>query len=119
MIRRPPRSTLFPYTTLFRSHVDLRDVRAVVEPHLHLEPGRARLDVGDRADHLLVEPVVPALGDDLVPLAPVRRRTPQGAAEELDAVLEGEALERVDAAAVEQAARHVQVLLVRVRVAPQ
>src|SRR5690242_21418794 len=26
MIRRPPRSTLFPYTTLFRSHVD-RDLR--------------------------------------------------------------------------------------------
>src|SRR3712207_7184229 len=24
MIRRPPRSTLFPYTTLFRSHVPLR-----------------------------------------------------------------------------------------------
>src|SRR3712207_7872193 len=24
MIRRPPRSTLFPYTTLFRSHRDLR-----------------------------------------------------------------------------------------------
>src|SRR5437773_8620645 len=24
MIRRPPRSTLFPYTTLFRSHVDRR-----------------------------------------------------------------------------------------------
>src|SRR5260370_13712307 len=23
MIRRPPRSTLFPYTTLFRSHYDL------------------------------------------------------------------------------------------------
>src|SRR2546422_4251874 len=23
MIRRPPRSTLFPYTTLFRSHVEL------------------------------------------------------------------------------------------------
>src|SRR2546422_6402562 len=23
MIRRPPRSTLFPYTTLFRSHMDL------------------------------------------------------------------------------------------------
>src|SRR2546429_5416574 len=29
MIRRPPRSTLFPYTTLFRSHlVDERDVHA-------------------------------------------------------------------------------------------
>src|SRR5256885_8766495 len=25
MIRRPPRSTLFPYTTLFRSHQRLRD----------------------------------------------------------------------------------------------
>src|SRR3712207_7326780 len=26
MIRRPPRSTLFPYTTLFRSHMYTRDV---------------------------------------------------------------------------------------------
>src|SRR3712207_8704832 len=25
MIRRPPRSTLFPYTTLFRSEVDVQD----------------------------------------------------------------------------------------------
>src|SRR3712207_8829007 len=25
MIRRPPRSTLFPYTTLFRSHADVGD----------------------------------------------------------------------------------------------
>src|SRR5260221_8007994 len=24
MIRRPPRSTLFPYTTLFRSHLQIR-----------------------------------------------------------------------------------------------
>src|SRR3712207_7096906 len=35
MIRRPPRSTLFPYTTLFRSQVEdgegVRDVR--VAPH--------------------------------------------------------------------------------------
>src|SRR2546425_11243850 len=29
MIRRPPRSTLFPYTTLFRSHLDRRRVGAV------------------------------------------------------------------------------------------
>src|SRR2546422_9130645 len=28
MIRRPPRSTLFPYTTLFRSHVGLARHRA-------------------------------------------------------------------------------------------
>src|SRR3989442_9058202 len=26
MIRRPPRSTLFPYTTLFRSEFDLREI---------------------------------------------------------------------------------------------
>src|SRR5260370_26648545 len=38
MIRRPPRSTLFPYTTLFRSLADARDVHvcgngaAVVKP---------------------------------------------------------------------------------------
>src|SRR3712207_9550407 len=28
MIRRPPKSTLFPYTTLFRSRYDLRNLRA-------------------------------------------------------------------------------------------
>src|SRR5205085_9447662 len=31
MIRRPPRSTLFPYTTLFRSRARLADVGARVE----------------------------------------------------------------------------------------
>src|SRR2546427_1902624 len=30
MIRRPPRSTLFPYTTLFRSERDVIDERGVV-----------------------------------------------------------------------------------------
>src|SRR5256885_7852968 len=30
MIRRPPRSTLFPYTTLFRSRLSARD-------HLHMD----------------------------------------------------------------------------------
>src|ERR1035438_5810451 len=30
MIRRPPRSTLFPYTTLFRSHYAGRDERGSV-----------------------------------------------------------------------------------------
>src|SRR3712207_8277523 len=47
MIRRPPRSTLFPYTTLFRSEVavrdrgrDLRDV-----PHLRREVPGERVHV--------------------------------------------------------------------------
>src|SRR6266481_8135551 len=37
MIRRPPRSTLFPYTTLFRSR---RRDRFDVGPDLAAEPGR-------------------------------------------------------------------------------
>src|SRR3712207_7523298 len=44
MIRRPPRSTLFPYTTLFRSrHRDVvqpdRRRRGAGQPHLLLGPG--------------------------------------------------------------------------------
>src|SRR4051794_41399206 len=31
MIRRPPRSTLFPYTTLFRSCLDLRHIAPCAE----------------------------------------------------------------------------------------
>src|SRR3712207_8942225 len=40
MIRRPPRSTLFPYTTLFRSHdVEVVSVyRSRDEPALELDP---------------------------------------------------------------------------------
>src|SRR3712207_7285857 len=40
MIRRPPRSTLFPYTTLFRSE---RRAEAVVDVH-HRHPGRAAVE---------------------------------------------------------------------------
>src|SRR2546430_4150810 len=35
MIRRPPRSTLFPYTTLFRSTDDPADQRTVAEFAVH------------------------------------------------------------------------------------
>src|SRR5256885_6386922 len=35
MIRRPPRSTLFPYTTLFRSQEDLPGERLVTVPGTH------------------------------------------------------------------------------------
>src|SRR5687768_17869122 len=41
MIRRPPRSTLFPYTTLFRSGRGPRD--GVPRRQRRLRPGRARL----------------------------------------------------------------------------
>src|SRR2546430_8566224 len=41
MIRRPPRSTLFPYTTLFRSSQELeRQLQAIGKPFwLHLSAG--------------------------------------------------------------------------------
>src|SRR5687767_15296875 len=44
MIRRPPRSTLFPYTTLFRSDrwLDERRPSLFVQP---LEPGAAAKDI--------------------------------------------------------------------------
>src|SRR3712207_8692631 len=47
MIRRPPRSTLFPYTTLFRSLLAVRDPPhllgqdVVVRPHLRAPAGPA------------------------------------------------------------------------------
>src|SRR3712207_7622496 len=49
MIRRPPRSTLFPYTTLFRSHPDRRS-RAQHHVDRHL-PGPCREPRGRRLSH--------------------------------------------------------------------
>src|SRR5258708_29843866 len=34
MIRRPPRSTLFPYTTLFRSSLSRQTLAEVIEPRV-------------------------------------------------------------------------------------
>src|SRR3712207_9009678 len=66
MIRRPPRSTLFPYTTLFRSpaHVaaadvaqeggeDLRAVGRVHDLGVELDPVQAALGVLDGGDRRL------------------------------------------------------------------
>src|ERR1039458_6503670 len=44
MIRRPPRSTLFPYTTLFRSQLVARWEDAL----FHLREGWTYMPVGDR-----------------------------------------------------------------------
>src|SRR5688572_32440017 len=51
MIRRPPRSTLFPYTTLFRSvrHGDGRALEVLVDVAALGADVRAELRVGDRA----------------------------------------------------------------------
>src|SRR2546430_8906447 len=49
MIRRPPRSTLFPYTTLFRSHLE---VRAHAVHFVHEDDARDVVAVGLAPDGL-------------------------------------------------------------------
>src|SRR5256886_10290403 len=50
MIRRPPRSTLFPYTTLFRSVKSSFDIEAVVGlPLIGIIPEIKRLDTVEKA----------------------------------------------------------------------
>src|SRR2546425_9536547 len=61
MIRRPPRSTLFPYTTLFRSawsepHVDREEEAAARRERRPVDVPRDRLIAKIR--HLGVEPLV-------------------------------------------------------------
>src|SRR2546427_218497 len=71
MIRRPPRSTLFPYTTLFRSRerprpallgVDDLDPARPEDPHERLDRAHVHLgghrqrDVGDRGRAHLLDP---------------------------------------------------------------
>src|SRR3989475_10769216 len=54
MIRRPPRSTLFPYTTLFRSRIDRRAERAVPRVRglgRRCPGGAARRHARDRRRH--------------------------------------------------------------------
>src|SRR3712207_8117502 len=46
MIRRPPRSTLFPYTTLFRSHPLGRAATECLIAALDLQPGQRVLEIG-------------------------------------------------------------------------
>src|SRR3712207_7028790 len=51
MIRRPPRSTLFPYTTLFRSHMSAAMLTAVAMAGSGSDGGRA-LQAAVQAGHL-------------------------------------------------------------------
>src|SRR3989442_14257304 len=74
MIRRPPRSTLFPYTTLFRSRTFLLDGQTVlVEDYLGARPERendvktlvktGRLQVGP--SYVLADELIPS-GESLI-----------------------------------------------------
>src|SRR5438552_13975260 len=68
MVRRPPTSTLFPYTTLFRSHVDVAVVEKV--------PERG----ASRGDHR-GQPA-PRRGRNLLKLNPIELAPAQGRSEE-------------------------------------
>src|SRR2546426_1486162 len=68
MIRRPPRSTLFPYTTLFRSIEPLRErlvgnvaLEEVLDPHELDEDGRPKVLV--EAGKLIAEETSQAIED--------------------------------------------------------
>src|SRR5256886_17637780 len=84
MIRRPPRSTLFPYTTLFRSAsvgVDGRGRRPADLPHLDDRPALDR-DVGAIAgearpvdDHAVPDDQV--VGHDVLEAGEARASVPQ------------------------------------------
>src|SRR3712207_7875554 len=75
MIRRPPRSTLFPYTTLFRSHEGVRLGRPLLParrvalagvPEVVGALGHPRPEVvGERLQRLLrhAEPLQPLVGE--------------------------------------------------------
>src|SRR5258706_1128132 len=74
MIRRPPRSTLFPYTTLFRSHLQevetivVRALRASYSPALHWAPTHRKTCVGFGVAFLgLTGLLIPQLGTEFLP----------------------------------------------------
>src|SRR4029434_841090 len=55
MIRRPPRSTLFPYTTLFRSHTERvtdRHTHAHTDTHMHTHTLRSEEHTSELQSHL-------------------------------------------------------------------
>src|SRR5256886_8716636 len=109
MIRRPPRSTLFPYTTLFRSNqgprategdheerldrgdeVDLHRAHepVVVGPHRTGEPGEG---AGEDERHVLVEPdVIAERAHPALRLADSLQREPEGRADDEREQAEGD-----------------------------
>src|SRR3989449_11092346 len=68
MIRRPPRSTLFPYTTLFRSRRRLKPQTDSIRAHYRGRPGESAFEVdkfvGQHAESLDV-PTIDRLMDHI------------------------------------------------------
>src|SRR3712207_7581237 len=87
MIRRPPRSTLFPYTTLFRSRAG-RLLRALAQEGAGLEPVALAVEHGSRRPRLGSVPLAEAggrpgldAGDRSLAPAPRRRRSEEHTSE--------------------------------------
>src|SRR6195256_490964 len=79
MIRRPPRSTLFPYTTLFRSVRELARIGAVRNEVREVDRAEARVDRKStrlNSSHLGISYAVFCLKKNK--LIPSRARTKQG-----------------------------------------
>src|SRR5687768_18155105 len=73
MIGRPPRSTLFPYTTLFRSFNDLKEIGPKVEDNRWLQ---WKTDAVTTKDGKLI-----GYGTDIGPLAMCYRRSEEHTSE--------------------------------------
>src|SRR5437773_5925268 len=76
MLRRPPRSTLFPYTTLFRSPdlVPQQGRDLVADQPVQHAARLLRLDQVDVHHQRLLERLADRVGGDLVEHHPVERR---------------------------------------------
>src|SRR3712207_8029468 len=89
MIRRPPRSTLFPYTTLFRSYADLRDFTVLSEtadPQAVIAALDAWFDRVAGAVHAFGGEVLKFIGDGVLAIFPVTGGPPDACQAALRAV---------------------------------
>src|SRR5258708_15138687 len=73
MIRRPPRSTLFPYTTLFRSVLEERPGSLLVLEVAH--------DLDHRGDHVRGRAHLGLLGEELLGLGQITPRSEEHTSE--------------------------------------
>src|SRR5262249_48511516 len=89
-------------------------VAPVMVPQMGAQAGRAGLDLVQLPDYLLKTPLLLRALELAYPRMPLGRRPAEHHLEEVKPLLEREPFEGIDAAAVEEAAGYVQILLVRV-----
>src|SRR3712207_7031208 len=75
MIRRPPRSTLFPYTTLFRSFTYIRYQRGQIKRYFAEMADYARSYAASQGRSVVVSGNFFNLNDEYYPLEPSDRKS--------------------------------------------